>query len=270
MNDNVIKEIVNFINSNGDRFRLFFTVRGSGYPVAQKLVSEIISDKGSVFAYLQQYVNDLQPSNVVVNVKKPNGTGSGRNAVDKRFNFLPFDSQQSTTPQEFYHKAEPVLGSPKTGSLKDQYDFHLGMITKESNKYERQLIELQAKYKKEKKARQKLQLAYDIQEEKNRYKLKLAELEGKNTFAGLAQEIMPHVKSLAGDYIASKNNSAALEGTPAIDQRIADITEALKMIKDEQQIQFYYETMARMATFQAEQIPLFINHLRELTPTTKL
>jgi hypothetical protein len=273
MNEKIIHRIVNFVNQNGDRFRMMFTINYAPFPVAQKLVSEIVSEHGSVFNYINQFVNDLNPNSVVVTVKKKNGTGSGRDPKTEKFNFHKMTNIPAQAEQpEKYYRAEPMegLGSPKTGSLKEQYDFHLGMITREANKFESELAEYKSKYKKEKKARQKLQLAYDTQEEKHNFQLKMAELEGKNSLSGIVQEVMPHVKDLAGDFIASKSNSSqqALEGNT--DERISNLIEALRLIKDENQIQFYYETMVRMASLTPENLPVFMKHLRELTPNTQL
>ena len=267
MNEKVIQNIVDFINQNGDRFRMLFAINSGSYPVAQKLVTDIIKNHGSIFNYIKHYVDNFKPSSVVICVKKKNGTGSGREPQDAKFNFNTMEAAARpapTTNDQVNSNQTQALGNPKTEGLPAQYAFQLEILKRQLNELEAKHNEKSSKYKKLKKTFEKLKIDYDTQEKRHEYENRLATIEGKNTLAGLVEGVAPHAKELLGAFISSKAEAAnSLEGTT--DERVKGMIEALRMLTDENQIAFYYETFEHLAKFTADQPQIFMNNLRQLT-----
>jgi hypothetical protein len=254
-----IKSILSFILSNGDRFKATFYLGATPIDYPQITVDNAKRQSGDLISYIDSLVNELNPDRLVIVVKKPNGNSGGKDPVTKVFDF-------SESKKEIEKPSNPYQDKPSLEGINSKsYDFHLDILKEQNSELKQELKEYKQEGKAYKKAFRKIKSKYETQQERYNLERKTSEISNQNSLAGVLKEAMPAIKEVAKEYMLKKGNtteSPVLEGIT--DERISALIELIKHLEGEQ-LSFYYEVLVRMAQLTKEELPSFLESLREKT-----
>lgn len=262
--DNTVTEIVDFIKRNGDRFTCDFSIGGTLINFKQELTRDVISKNGSLETHFTKLIDRMNPDSITITTKQPNGsTSAGKNPKTRTFaiqNQLPQRETQQLPQSALYG----LSGNP----LEAGYNFHVGILTEKLAELKEENKELKTDLKQTTKERDKLLVKVESSGEKKKWKEKQFEIQQANSLGSIVKENMPEIKELVLDLAGKRKEEPAeaaigLEGLP---QQKTILIELVKQLKEGNQLDFYNETLIRMAQLEGEPMQRMIDLLRELTP----
>lgn len=261
-NEQIISEIVNFIESYGGEkgfFKTFFVYDGHTNSSRFTTTKTTKASYGSLKNYFNKQLEISSPKSVTITVKKYNGNSGGRDPKTETFHFVENEKVNSVPVVNNYSEVEQIK--------KDPYGYQMRMLKDQLDQEKKEKERYKNKHSKSKRALEKVKFKLATIEERTALENAKLAYDSENSLSGLADKATPILEMLIEKFTGNgATNNSEDNGLQGIKNPLKAGLIEMSQTLEGQKLQDYFEIFVRFANLQEEQFQSILNKTREVTP----